>query len=128
MTRGAAHRDPRRGRRGRGDARLPPALELTGPVDSAVPDDLRPDLLAVLREALSNAARHAQATRCDVAVAVAGGRLSLSRSPTTASARRRAARGGLVNMRERADRHGGEFTSAGRAARHRLRWSVPLPG
>ena len=47
-----------------------PHLELSGPVDSAVPDAIRPDLTAVLREALSNVVRHARCTRVDVAVRV----------------------------------------------------------
>ena len=50
-----------------------PALELTGPVDSAVPEAVRPDLLAVLREALSNAVRHAHATAVQVRLRVTGG-------------------------------------------------------
>jgi nitroreductase len=36
-----------------------PVLDTSGPVDSAIPDDIVPELLAVLREALANAARHA---------------------------------------------------------------------
>ena len=57
----AAHRDPRRGRRGRRRrSGSGPTLEMSGPVDSAVPDEIRPDLLAVLREALSNVVRHAR--------------------------------------------------------------------
>jgi signal transduction histidine kinase len=39
-----------------------PTLDVIGPVDSTVPEDIVPELLAVLREALSNTTRHAQAT------------------------------------------------------------------
>ena len=45
-----------------------PALETSGPLDSAVPDELRADLLAVLREALSNVVRHAGASTVQVTV------------------------------------------------------------
>ena len=45
-----------------------PRLELQGPVGSRVSDDVAPHLLAVLGEALSNAARHAGATRVDVRI------------------------------------------------------------
>ncbi|MFC5099412.1 GAF domain-containing sensor histidine kinase [Kibdelosporangium philippinense] len=38
-----------------------PTVNMDGPLDSLVPDDLRPDVLATLRETLSNAARHAEA-------------------------------------------------------------------
>ena len=50
-----------------------PALDTSGPVDSAIPDDIVPELLAVLREALSNVARHAQATSTRVSVRAADG-------------------------------------------------------
>ncbi|MEV4196953.1 GAF domain-containing sensor histidine kinase [Micromonospora globbae] len=104
-----------------------PDLELTGPIDSAVPDQLRPDLTAVLREALSNAVRHAQADRVSVAVRVHAGRVSVTVTDDGVGCDPAAARGGLVNLRERAERHGGEFTL--RPARPRgteLHWSVPL--
>src|SRR5262249_58971411 len=54
-----------------------PTLRVDGPIDGAVPDEVRPDLLAVLREALSNAVRHAKASRVDVDVTVAAGAVTL---------------------------------------------------
>ncbi|MER5337719.1 GAF domain-containing protein [Micromonospora sp. NPDC002717] len=105
-----------------------PRLELTGPIDSAVPDEVRPDVTAVLREALSNAVRHAQATRLTVAVRVDAGRVTLTVTDDGVGCDPAAARGGLVNLRERAERHGGEFEV--RRAEPRgteLHWSVPLP-
>lgn len=47
-----------------------PAVHLEGPVDTAVPRYIGEQLLVVLREALSNVARHARAGRASVAVAV----------------------------------------------------------
>ncbi|TNH31132.1 hypothetical protein FHG89_04005 [Micromonospora orduensis] len=85
-----------------------PALEMSDPIDSAVPDAVRPDLLAVLQEALSNAVRHAQANRVTVSVHVNAGQLTLTVADDGIGTDPAAARGGLVNMRERADRHGGE--------------------
>jgi signal transduction histidine kinase len=41
-----------------------------GPIDSAVPPHVAESLLATLREALSNVARHANATLVDVELAV----------------------------------------------------------
>src|SRR5690606_4071212 len=55
-----------------------PRLRLDGPVDSAVTDALRPDLLAVLREALSNVVKHARASAVDVAVTASAGTLSVT--------------------------------------------------
>ncbi|MBO4209875.1 sensor histidine kinase [Micromonospora echinofusca] len=104
-----------------------PTLELTGPVDSAVPEGVRPDLLATLREALSNAVRHARASQVRVAVHVDGSRLTVTVADNGVGCDPAAARSGLVNLRERAEGHGGEFeiipaTPHGTV----LRWSVPL--
>ncbi len=104
-----------------------PELELIGPIDSAVPDDLRPELTAVLREALSNAVRHAQADRVSVRVRVDSGRVEITVTDDGIGCDPEAARSGLVNLRERAERLGGEFSL--RRAEPRgteVRWSVPL--
>jgi len=45
-----------------------PELTFEGPLDSTVPEKSVPEVLAVLREALSNVARHAHATRTQVAL------------------------------------------------------------
>ncbi|WP_091286692.1 sensor histidine kinase [Micromonospora haikouensis] len=104
-----------------------PSLELTGPIDSAVPEPVRPDLTAVLREALSNAVRHAEASRVAVGVRVEGGWVTVTVADDGKGCDPAAARGGLVNLRERAERHGGEFevrpvTPHGTE----LRWTAPL--
>ncbi|MEQ4303541.1 GAF domain-containing protein [Plantactinospora sp. B6F1] len=86
-----------------------PGLEMTGPVDSAVPDRVRPDLLAVLGEALSNAVRHARASRVTVTVDVSDGELCVQVADDGVGTDPALARGGLVNLRERAERCGGSF-------------------
>lgn len=104
-----------------------PTLELAGPVDSAVPDPVRPDLLAVLREALSNVVRHAAATRVAVEVRADAGRVTLVVTDDGVGTDPAAARGGLVNMRERAQRYGGEFeVDRAQPRGTRLCWSIPL--
>lgn len=104
-----------------------PHLEVTGPVDSAVPDAIRPDLTAVLREALSNTVRHAQATRVAVAVRVDAGRVSVTVTDDGVGCDPAAARGGLVNLRERAEGHGGTFTVRPVEPHGaEVSWSVPL--
>ncbi|WP_373861194.1 sensor histidine kinase [Micromonospora noduli] len=104
-----------------------PHLELTGPVDSAVPDAIRPDLTAVLREALSNVVRHAQCTRVDVVVRVDAGQVTVVVTDNGVGCDPAAARGGLVNLGERASRLDGTFTIAP-AEPHgtEVRWAVPL--
>jgi signal transduction histidine kinase len=47
-----------------------PAVHTTGPVDAAVPAEIRDQLLPVLREALSNLARHAAADHGEVQLTV----------------------------------------------------------
>nr|WP_112675686.1 GAF domain-containing protein [Micromonospora saelicesensis] len=104
-----------------------PHLELTGPVDSAVPDAIRPDLTAVLREALSNVVRHAQCTRVDVVVRVDAGQVTVVVTDNGVGCDPAAARGGLVNLGERASRLDGTFTIApGEPHGTEVRWTVPL--
>ncbi|MFG1656805.1 GAF domain-containing protein [Micromonospora chersina] len=104
-----------------------PDLDLVGPIDSAVPDQLRPELTAVLREALSNAVRHAHADRVSVRVQVDAGWVTVTVTDDGVGCDPEAARSGLVNLRERAERLGGEFQLS-RVAPHgtELRWRVPL--
>ncbi|MEU8003637.1 GAF domain-containing protein [Catellatospora sp. NPDC049111] len=102
-----------------------PDLVLDGPVDSAVPDELHADLLAVVREALSNVVRHAHAGRVVVSIAVDGGRLSATIADNGTGGA--TPRGGLLNLAERAALHGGQLTvEPGDPAGTVLRWSVPI--
>ena len=104
-----------------------PRLTLSGPIDSAVPDELRPDLLAVLGEALSNVVRHARASQAEVTVAVAGGRLRLTVRDNGVGTDPGAARSGLRNLAERAGRRGGTFDlNRAEPTGTEVAWSVPL--
>jgi signal transduction histidine kinase len=55
-----------------------PELRLDGPVDSAVPEEVGVALMAVVREALSNVAKHARASSARVHLAVGGGEVVLT--------------------------------------------------
>jgi signal transduction histidine kinase len=105
-----------------------PGLRLDGPIDSAGPDEVRADLLAVLREALSNVVRHARSSRVDVHIAVGDGRLRLAVSDDgVGSPDPFDERSGLANMRQRADRLGGILVLApGRPAGTVVNWSIPV--
>ena len=93
-----------------------------------MPDEIRPDLLAVLREALSNVVRHARASRLAVEVRAEARRLTLTVSDDGVGTDPAAARGGLINLRERAEHLGGAFEIEQAVPRGTvLRWSVPLP-
>ena len=104
-----------------------PVLALSGPVDSAVPHEVRPDLLAVVREAVSNVARHARAKAVQVGIDVGNGRLALTVTDDGIGIPPGAERGGLVNMRERAERLGGTFAvRPGPSTGTVLEWCVPV--
>lgn len=107
-----------------------PKLDLYGPLDSLVPDEVSPDLLAVLRETLSNVARHAAAKSVSVEVSVDGGghRLQLLIvDDGRGMPQRQRPRSGLTNLAERAARWGGSFEVESRAGQGvSVRWAVPL--
>ncbi|HET9499559.1 MAG TPA: GAF domain-containing sensor histidine kinase [Marmoricola sp.] len=103
-----------------------PSLEFRGPVRSRVSAELAPDLLAVLREALSNASRHADASHVQVLVA-AGDELVLTVSDDGRGIPEGTVESGLGNMRHRAEQRGGTFTVTSAPARGTtLAWRVPL--
>jgi signal transduction histidine kinase len=108
-----------------------PVVRFDGPVDAAVDDDVAEHLLNVVREALSNVARHARATRVDLTLIVADDAIELS---VTDDGVGLAETGdgqnghGLRNMRDRAKRLGGTFEVApvDGGPGTRLVWRVPI--
>jgi signal transduction histidine kinase len=85
-----------------------PRLSTDGPVDTVVSAELRPQLLAVLREALSNVARHAHATSAQVILKV-GDEVVLTVSDDGVGISAGSRESGLRNLRERAESFGGTF-------------------
>jgi signal transduction histidine kinase len=104
-----------------------PTLRLDGPLDNGVPADAAEHLLGALREALSNAARHAAASTVEVEVRATDA-LSLTVTDNGTGIEPGGRRSGLVNLQRRAAECGGwlrvENTAAGGT---RLQWQVPLP-
>ena len=104
-----------------------PVLDTSGPVDSAVPDDVVPEILAVLREALANVARHARASSVRVSVRTADGQVAVCVEDDGTGAGSARPRGGLVNLQDRARDLGGALEiSPGRDGGTILDWRVPL--
>jgi len=101
-----------------------------GPVDTAIPDRVRDHLLAVIREAVTNIGRHAQATKATLAIAATNGqcRLRIEDDGCGMVESEAASRGhGLSNLRRRAEKLHGQFeidspTAGGTV----LIWQVPL--
>jgi signal transduction histidine kinase len=104
-----------------------PALQLDGPVDSAVPAEVRVDLLAVLREALSNVVRHARAHAVQVTIAVGSGTVRLVVADDGRGVPAEGRRSGIENMRTRAEKAGGSFELRANTPRGTvLEWRVPV--
>jgi signal transduction histidine kinase len=83
--------------------------------------------MAVLAEALSNAARHAQATRVEVALQATTKEVVLAVSDDGVGLPAEGRRSGLANLAERAQRLGGSFeASAAEEGGTRLVWRAPL--
>ncbi len=102
-----------------------PAVRFEGPVDT-VPSDVGEDLVAVLREALANVARHARATAAAVDLVVRPDELRLTVQDDGVGVGSTAHRSGLANMRRRADRHGGSVDVGPRdTGGTTIRWTVP---
>jgi signal transduction histidine kinase len=105
--------------------RFEPAVRFTGPLDSvaAGPAD---DLVAVLREALANVARHARARAVDIELGTNADRLVLTVRDDGVGMPATARHSGLANIRRRAERHGGAFdVTAVHPNGTCLSWSVP---
>jgi signal transduction histidine kinase len=106
-----------------------PVLDTSGPVDSAVPDDVVPEILAVVREATANVARHAKATMVRVSVRAADGQVAVIVQDDGIGADASLARGGLVNLLDRATDLGGTFdVRRAEGGGTVLDWRVPLNG
>lgn len=93
-----------------------------------IPFEYEADVLAVVREALSNVVRHAKATDAhvsvsavdDIVVTVRDNGIGIPES---------AARSGLVNLRERAEARGGScYVTPLQPTGTEVAWRVPLPG
>ncbi|MGW6882950.1 GAF domain-containing protein [Streptomyces goshikiensis] len=106
-----------------------PALRMEGLIDTDVPSAVADEVLAVLGEALTNVARHAEATRAEVSIVAADGVLTVTVADNGVGLREGGRRSGLSNLAERADKFGGSMKVSSRvadASGTRLEWWVPL--
>ncbi len=105
---------------------LAPSLRLEGPVDAMATDEIADAVVAVVREALSNAVRHAKATHVEVSLA-AGEELTLRVADDGIGIPPDVPRSGLRNLADRAAALGGELTvEPGDGRGTVLVWRVPL--
>ncbi|MFJ2578209.1 GAF domain-containing protein [Kitasatospora aureofaciens] len=105
-----------------------PRLSMEGLLDTDVPSEVAEHVLAVLAEALSNTARHAEAGRVEVVLQAVGGRVVLTVQDNGVGIPEQGRRSGLRNLAERAGTLGGTF-ELDRPAEGgtRVVWSAPLP-
>jgi signal transduction histidine kinase len=105
-----------------------PQVTFDGPVDVEITGGVADDLLATLREALSNVARHAGANVALVEIAVDSETVLLRVTDDGVGMRTNAERGnGLQNMKKRAERHGGQCSVTSRESGGTvLEWKVPI--
>ncbi len=104
-----------------------PVVRTSGPVDTAVSPATGAQLLAVLREALSNVARHAEADAAVVEVETSAGHVRLLVTDNGHGLPAVRAESGLRNVRRRAGDLGGTVRlQAAEPHGTRLEWRVPL--
>ncbi len=104
-----------------------PSLSLTGDLGDRVPEEIAGHMLGALRESLSNAARHAGASRVDVTVD-AGADLVLVIRDDGVGLREVTRRSGLANLADRAEQLGGMLkVGSADGGGTELHWQVPLP-
>lgn len=107
---------------------FPPALRIEGLVETDVPAGIADHAVAVLGEALSNAARHSGAHAVDVRLQCTAGELALTVTDDGCGMSGDVQRSGLKNMEERAVTLGGTLTLGERpeGGGTRLVWRVPV--
>ena len=106
----------------------PVRVRFEGPVDTLVPDALRDHLTAALREALTNVAKHARATRVDVLVRAGDNlELELLDDGIGFDARHVHPGRGLANLKARAQSLGGDaYITPREGGGTAIRWHVPM--
>lgn len=107
--------------------RSTPRIRFAGPIDTMVTSDVLEDVQAVLREALTNAARHADADVVEVDLQLADGWLTLRVADNGVGIGKPGRSSGLGNMRIRAAQRGGRFDAVPSPDRGTIvTWSVPV--
>jgi signal transduction histidine kinase len=105
-----------------------PRVVFNGAIDNAISQRIADSILAVLREALTNAGKHANATSYVVTISVADDvSLEVEDNGIGIDVSRAFGAGlGLVNLRSRAERLGGSFEILTGAHGTRVLWRVPI--
>ena len=107
-----------------------PAVRFAGPVDSMLTPDATDQLIAALREALTNAAKHANARKVEVILQIDRGEVALvvTDDGVGIDSERAGRRSGVANVAVRAQELGGScvLERVSEEGGTRLTWCVPL--
>jgi signal transduction histidine kinase len=105
-----------------------PEVQLVGPLDTISDEAIIADVEAVLRESLTNVAKHAQATQIRVFVEADTAHLAVTVIDNGIGLGQGTRRSGLANLNRRAERHAGRLDVGNYSSEGglQLQWSIPL--
>lgn len=104
----------------------PVAVSFAGPVDLMISGPLAEHVTAVVRELLTNAARHSSASHVQLRVSADLGRARVSVEDDGVGIPANGKRSGLANLSARAEALGGTFEITSTPGRTATEWSAPL--
>jgi signal transduction histidine kinase len=108
---------------------FPVRLTLTGPLDSMITPEIGDHLFAVVREGLSNCAKHADATEVEIRISIDAPELVCEVMDNGKGYTVGPRISGIANMESRATKLGGQLVVGARPDAQQgtwLRWSIPL--
>lgn len=103
-----------------------PSIRFVGPVDLVITNEFADDVIAVVREALTNVARHAHAHTVSVEVIVNATAVTVEVTDDGIGFPGSTHRSGLANLDRRASGYGGTFQASSASGSTRIAWSVPI--
>ena len=105
-----------------------PAVRFSGPVDTLIHGTVIGEIEAVIREGMTNVAKHAQASQVTLEVSAAGGWLTVRLSDDGIGMKQPQRGSGLGNLRHRAEGLGGSLTIEDHpGGGTMLTWTIPVP-
>jgi signal transduction histidine kinase len=104
-----------------------PHVAFSGLVDIRLDDQLSDDVLACVRETLTNVAKHAHASTASVDLALSADELTITVTDNGTGPALASRHSGIANLRARAERRGGSFDLApGASGGSIARWKVQI--
>lgn len=105
-----------------------PSVTFAGAVDVLVPEEFGDDIVAVVRESLTNVGRHAEASNTEVRVVIEEGHVTVRVEDDGKGVQGSTRASGTANLAARAAARGGHYSLDGRdGGGTSMTWRVPLP-